>query len=85
MFQPALTTHDIDAHSAIWTCSSFISPYSIISPEQVGVCVYMNNAAIMTEKCLHCAKADNSISVAVNFLHDFCIDKIMRTCEHFSC
>ena len=83
MFQPALTTHDIDAHSAIWTCST--SPYSIISPEEVGVCVYMNNAAVVPERCLHCAKADNSISVAVNFLHDFCIDKIMRTCEHFSC
>ena len=25
MFQAALTTHDIDADSAIWTCSSIIT------------------------------------------------------------
>ena len=45
MFQAALTVHDIDADSAIWTCSSIItddrSSCWFSDDEEVSECVYM--------------------------------------------
>ena len=53
MFQAVLTTHDIDADSAIWTCSSVItddrSSCRFSDDEEVNECVYI----IM----LHCEKS----------------------------
>ena len=52
MFQAALTTHDIDADSAIWTCSSVItddrSSCRFSDDEEVSKCVYVN-ATIVSE------------------------------------
>ena len=46
MFQAALTTHDIDADSAIWTCSSIITDDRSLcrfsDDEEVSVCEYHN-------------------------------------------
>ena len=57
MFQAALTTHDIDADSAVWTCSSTItddkSSCRFSDDEEVSerVCVY-HNATIVSEKSM---------------------------------
>ena len=64
MLQAALTTHDIDADSAIWTSSSIItddrSSCRCSDDEKVGECVYVNhNASIVSEKVCNCANADN--------------------------
>ena len=54
MFQAALTTHDIDADSAIWTRSSIItddrSSCTFTDDEEVSDCVYYHNATIVSEK-----------------------------------
>ena len=57
MFQTALTEHDIDADSAIWTRSSNItddrSSCRSSDDEEVSECVYVyHNAAIMSEKSM---------------------------------
>ena len=59
MFQAALTVPDIDADSAVWTCSSIItddrSSYRF-SDEEVSKCVYVHHVTIVSEKGadLHC-------------------------------
>ena len=64
MFQATLTVHDIDADSAIWTCTSIItddrSSCRFSDDEEVSecVCVY-HNATIVSGKVRNCAKADN--------------------------
>ena len=55
MFQAALTTHDIDADSAIWTRSSIItddrSSSRFSDDEEVSVWVYVyHNATIVRAK-----------------------------------
>ena len=54
MFQAALTTHDNDADSAIWTRSSIItderSSCRFSDDEEVSECVYYHNATIVSEK-----------------------------------
>ena len=52
MFQAALTVHDIDADSAIWTCASIItddrSSCRFSDDEEVSGCVYVyHNATIV--------------------------------------
>ena len=54
MFQAALTVHDIDADSAIWTHSSIItddrSSCRFSDDEEVSGCVYVyHNATIVSE------------------------------------
>ena len=61
MFQAALTTHDIDADSAICTCSSNItddrSSSSFSDDEEVSDCVYVyHNAKIVREKSIQLSK-----------------------------
>ena len=56
MFQAALTTHDIDADSAIWTRSSIItddmSSCRFSDDEEVSECMHVyHNATIELEKC----------------------------------
>ena len=55
MFQAALTVHDIDADSAIWTCTSIItddrSSCGFSDDEEVSECVYVyHNVTIVSEK-----------------------------------
>ena len=57
MLQATLTTHDIDADSAIWTRSSIItddrSSCRSSDDEEVSECVYVHhNAAIVSEKSM---------------------------------
>ena len=56
MLQAALTVHDIDADSAIWTCSSIITDDSsccFSDDEEVSECVYVyNNAVIVSGKSM---------------------------------
>ena len=60
MFQAALTTHDIDADSAVWTCSSIItddrSSCRFSDDEEVSECVYVHHVIVVSEKGadLHC-------------------------------
>ena len=60
MFQAALTVHDIDADSAIWTRSSIItddrSSCRFSDDEEVSECLYVyHNATIVC----NCENADN--------------------------
>ena len=62
MFQAALTVHDIDADSAIWTCSSIItddrSSCRFSDDEEVSECVYVyHNATIVSEKSMQLCKS----------------------------
>ena len=62
MFQAALTVHDIDADSAIWTCSSIItddrSSCRFSDDEEVSECVYVyHKAIIVSEKCMQLCKS----------------------------
>ena len=62
MFQAALTTHDIDADSAIWTRSSIItddrSSSRFSDDEEVSVWVYVyHNATIVREKSMQLWKS----------------------------
>ena len=54
MFQAALTTHDIDADSAIWTRSSIItddrSSCRFSDDEEVSECVYVYHNATIVQK-----------------------------------
>ena len=60
MFQAALTTHDIDTDSAVWTRSSIItddrSSCKFSDDEEVSECVYVHYVTIVSEKGadLHC-------------------------------
>ena len=61
MFQAALTVHDIDADSAIWTRSSIItddrSSCSFSDDEEVSESVYVyHNAKIVREKSIQLSK-----------------------------
>ena len=48
VFQAALTTHDIDADSAIWTCSSVITDDEcscrLSDEEEVSECMYAHGS-----------------------------------------
>ena len=69
MFQAALTVHDIDADSAIWTRSSIITDDRSscrFSDEEVSECVYVYHEyvciIVLSEKSVQlCAKADNCV------------------------
>ena len=54
MFQAALTVHDIDADSAIWTCTSVItddrSSCTFSDDEEVSECVYVYHNATIVQK-----------------------------------
>ena len=56
MFQAALTVHDIDADSAIWTRSSIItddrSSCGFSDDEEVSECVYVYHNAAIVEKSM---------------------------------
>ena len=61
MLQAALTTHDVDADSAIWTSSSIItddrSSCRCSDDEKVSECVYVyHNASIVSEKSMQLCK-----------------------------
>ena len=61
MFQPALTVHDIDADSAIWTRSSVItddrSSCRFSDDEEVREYVYVyHNATTVSEKSMQLCK-----------------------------
>ena len=61
MFQAALTVHDIDADSAIWTRSSIItddrSSCRFSDDDEVSECVYVyHNATIVSEKSMQLCK-----------------------------
>ena len=60
MFQAALTVHDVDADSAVWTRSSIItddrSSCRFSDDEEVSKCVYVHHVTIVSEEGadLHC-------------------------------
>ena len=62
MFQAALTVHDIDADSAIWTCTSVItddrSSCRFSDDEEVSECVYVqHNATTVSENSMQLCKS----------------------------
>ena len=63
MFQAALTTHDIDADSAIWTSiiTDDRSSCRFSDVEEVSECVhvYHNATIIIVNEKSNCAKVDN--------------------------
>jgi len=61
VLQAALTVPDIDADSAVWTCSSIItddrSSCRFSDDDEVSDCVYYHNATIVSEKSMQLCKS----------------------------
>ena len=77
MFQAALTVHNIDADSAIWTCSSIItddrSSCRFSDDEEVSEYMYIIMLQLRVRKVRNCAKADNCVLELT-----LCIEKIVQ-------